>query len=59
MKSLNKLLPVIRDIADNETDEIILDDYEKIIYSTNRSIVALNNFVSTYAIHTYTLPILY
>ena len=47
VKSLNQLLPVIRDIADNETDEIILNYYEEIMYSTNRSIVALNNLVST------------
>ena len=38
VKSLNQLLPVIRDIADNETDEIILNYYREIIYSTNRSI---------------------
>ena len=46
VKSLNQLLPVIKDIADNETDEIILNYYEEIMYSTNRSIVALDNLVS-------------
>ena len=46
VKSLNQLLPVIRDIADNETDKIIVNYYEEIMYSTNRSIVALNNLVS-------------
>ena len=40
------MLPVIKDLADNETDYIIQDYYEKIIYSTNRSIIALNNLVS-------------
>ena len=46
VKSLNRLLPVIKDLADNETDYIIQDYYEKIVYSTNRSIAALNNLVS-------------
>ena len=54
VKSLNQLLPVIKDIADNETDEIILNYYEEIMYSTNRSIVALNNLVSTQYTHTHT-----
>ena len=50
VKSLNRLLPVIKDLADNETDYIIQDYYEKIVYSTNRSIAALNNLVSLLAI---------
>ena len=59
VKSLNELTTVIKNIANNETDEIILNYYEEIIYSMENGIVALINFVSTYAIHTYTLPILY
>ena len=55
MKSLNRLLPVIKDIADNETDYIIKDYYKKIIYSTNRSVAALNNLVSLFIMHTIIL----
>ena len=55
MKSLNRLLPVIKDIAGNETDYIIKDYYKKIIYSTNRSIAALNNLVSLFIMHTIIL----
>ena len=55
MKSLNQLLPVIKDIADNETDENVLNYYEEIIYSTNRSIVALNNLVSMQYTHIHCL----
>lgn len=47
MKSFNQLLPVIEDLADNETDDFVLNYYEEMIYSTNKSIVALNNLVST------------
>ena len=50
MESFSQLLPVIKDIASNETDSIILDYYGQIIYSTNNSIVALNNLVSSPAL---------
>lgn len=46
MKSLNELLPVIKDLADNETDYNIVNYYEEMIYSIEKSIVALNNLVS-------------
>ena len=47
VKSLTQLVIVIQEIAHNETDDIIQNFYQEIIYSTNRSIVALNNLVSS------------
>ena len=46
VKSLNRLLPIIKDLANNETDYRILNYYQEIIYSTDRSIVVLNDLVS-------------
>ena len=50
MESFSQLLPVIKDIASNETNSTILEYYRKIIFSTNNSIVALNNLVSNPAL---------
>ena len=47
VKSLTQLVIVVQDIADDEADYTILNYYKEIIYSTNRSIVALNNLVSS------------
>ena len=58
MTSLDQLILVIEDLADNEVDNKTLNYYDEMIFSTNRSIAALNNFVSTYTYtHMYTLPI--
>ena len=46
VKSFNQLLLVMKDLAHNETNEVTVDYYRKIIYSTANSIVALNNLVS-------------
>ena len=54
MKYLNELTTVIKDIAKNETDEIIINYYEEIIYSMENGIVALINFVSMQYTHIHT-----
>ena len=48
VKSLTQLVIVIKDLADNEVDNRTLNYYGEMIYSMNRSIVALNNFVSSH-----------
>ena len=51
VKSLTQLVTVIKDLAHNEVDDRTLNYYGEMIYSMNRSIVALNNFVSSKTIY--------
>ena len=48
MAALKQLLPVVKDLAHNETDDLIINYYEEIVYLIERSIAALNNLVSAY-----------
>ena len=46
VKSFNQLLLVMKDLVRSETNEVTVDYYRKIIFSTNKSTVAVNNLVS-------------
>jgi len=49
--SVTQLLPVIQQLAEDETDEIIKNRYNIIITLINKSITAMNTLTSPHTLH--------